>query len=256
MMVLACFIYDRNTPFPSVYALLPVVGTVLVLLFGQRGTLAAAILSWRPLVGIGMISYSAYLWHQPIFALARLRLYDPPSLPLMAGLCLLTLALATISWRYVEQPFRRRTGATAVPLRRLLQFAVGGAALLAAASAIALVSNGAPFRFGPQVLAMNDRFTAVFNERLETARVGYCELNTKIVNVSIADFEKNWSCLPHKGSNLADNHIAIFGDSHSSDIAAAMRSNGQDVLHIAGAGCALSVRSRTFALTNAVCHCS
>ena len=77
-IIFAIFFYDRTTPIPSIYALIPVTGVVLLLLYGDKGTLAAKILSVKVLVGIGLISYSAYLWHQPVFAFWRLsRLSEP-----------------------------------------------------------------------------------------------------------------------------------------------------------------------------------
>lgn len=240
MVLLPFGLYNRYTPGPSAYTLVPVLGAVLVLLFARTGTVVAAILSWRPLVGIGMISYSAYLWHQPIFALARIRAYDPPSRPLMVGLSLLALALAALSWRFVERPFRQKNGAGAIPARRLWQFVCGGAVGLAVLSAVALFSRDAPFRFVPEVQAMNASFSALFKERLREGRVGQCEFNSKITAKGLDAFLADWSCLPHKSGPLADSRIAIFGDSHSTDIAMAMRLNGLDVVHISGAGCPLS----------------
>ncbi len=70
-ILFAIFAYDKNTPFPSVYALVPVVGVVLLVLFSGKETLTAKLLSTKLFVGIGLISYSAYLWHQPIFAFIR-----------------------------------------------------------------------------------------------------------------------------------------------------------------------------------------
>ena len=105
-IVIAVFTYDTSTPFPSVYALLPVGGAVAVLMFGRDGTLPHRFLSSSSFVGIGLISYSAYLWHQPLFALARIRYTAPPPLPVMLGLAALALGLAYFSWRFVERPFR------------------------------------------------------------------------------------------------------------------------------------------------------
>jgi hypothetical protein len=79
-----------------------------VLLFAGPGTIAGRVLGWRPLVGIGLISYSAYLWHQPLFAFARLRMIDHPPDLVMVMLALLSLGLAVVTWALVEQPFRRR----------------------------------------------------------------------------------------------------------------------------------------------------
>ncbi len=108
LIVFAIFAYSESTPFPSVYTLVPVVGTALIILFAVEGTWVARLLSLRVFVGVGLISYSAYLWHQPLFAFARLRSLTEPSLVLMAVLALAVLPLSWATWRYVEQPFRRR----------------------------------------------------------------------------------------------------------------------------------------------------
>lgn len=106
-ILVAIFAYDATTPFPSLYTLLPVIGTALVILFGSHGTWVAKLLSIRVFVGIGLISYSAYLWHQPLFAFARLRSMAEPPQVLMAALAVASIVLAWVTWRYVEQPFRR-----------------------------------------------------------------------------------------------------------------------------------------------------
>ena len=108
LILLSVFFFDSETPFPSLYALVPVGGTALIVLFASGDTLVGRLLSWRSFVGVGLISYSAYLWHQPLFAFARIwQLSDPGPLMILA-LVLLTIVLAYFSWRFVEQPFRRR----------------------------------------------------------------------------------------------------------------------------------------------------
>ena len=57
-------------------------------------------------MAIGLASYSAYLWHQPLFAFARIRSVNEPSTLLFGTLCVLTIALAYLSWKFVETPFR------------------------------------------------------------------------------------------------------------------------------------------------------
>ena len=108
MILAAIVIFDKSTPFPSLYALVPVIGTALVIQYGGAGSLAGRLLSLKPMVAIGLISYSAYLWHQPLFAFARLRLTEAPSLEVLLILSALSLVLAAFSWRFVEQPFRRK----------------------------------------------------------------------------------------------------------------------------------------------------
>ncbi|WP_299791519.1 acyltransferase family protein [uncultured Shewanella sp.] len=106
LICFATFYFDETAPFPGVYALVPTIGTVLIIMFAQKGTLVNRILSLKLFVGIGLISYSAYLWHQPIFAFVKYRSFTEPSAQLMLGLCLVILVLAYLSWRFVEKPFR------------------------------------------------------------------------------------------------------------------------------------------------------
>lgn len=108
MIGLAVFLLDKSIPFPSLYALLPTLGTVLIILCADSQTLVGRLLSLPFFVGIGLISYSAYLWHQPIFAFARLHSMDELSSGIWVGLCALALLLAWLSWRWVEKLFRDR----------------------------------------------------------------------------------------------------------------------------------------------------
>lgn len=107
MIVFAILAYDSSTPFPSLYALVPVCGAALVIVCASAETWAGRLLGMRAFVGIGLISYSAYLWHQPLFAFARIRSEGEPGPLIMGGLVLLGLLLAYLSWRYVEKPFRK-----------------------------------------------------------------------------------------------------------------------------------------------------
>jgi peptidoglycan/LPS O-acetylase OafA/YrhL len=127
----AIFCYDENTPFPSIYALVPVVGTALVIVFGGAGTWTARLLSARPFVGIGLISYSAYLWHQPLFAFARIRIFPEPKQLLMMALSFITLILAYFSWRYIEMPFRKGKNSLLLKKRTLfISICISAAAFL------------------------------------------------------------------------------------------------------------------------------
>ena len=105
-ILFAIFTYDKNTPFPSIYALVPVIGVVLFILFAEKKTIVAKLLGTKVFVGIGLISYSAYLWHQPLFAFTKIKMIEDPSMSVMVLLSLLSFVLAVISWKYIEKPFR------------------------------------------------------------------------------------------------------------------------------------------------------
>ena len=148
MIIYSIFAYDEITPFPSAYTLVPVAGTALVILFAAQGTWVARLLSLRAFVGIGLISYSAYLWHQPLFAFARLRSLAEPSQALMACLAAASLLLAWATWHWVERAFRKRSK----PLleKRGSLFAASGAvcAIFVAAGIIVYTGKGFEWRLG------------------------------------------------------------------------------------------------------------
>lgn len=141
----AVLTYDAGTPFPSLWAMAPVLGTVAIIVAASPATLVGKLLGTAPFVGIGLISYSAYLWHQPLFAFARL--LDPDHHPQQGIMLLLAggaLVLAWLSWRFVERPFRRRDAFT-----RGRIFALSGltSAAFAAIAAVSILSGGLPQRY-------------------------------------------------------------------------------------------------------------
>ena len=104
----AVFAFSEDTPFPGLYALVPTIGTVMIILFATYQTLAGKLLGNKLLVGIGLISYSAYLWHQPFFAFARHMSLSEPTHTFFIVLSLLIFLLSFLSWKYVESPFRNK----------------------------------------------------------------------------------------------------------------------------------------------------
>lgn len=104
--------FHAKMPFPGFYALVPIIGAMLIILFGHQHTWVGKLLSTKIIAGIGLISYSAYLWHQPLFALVRLRSLQEPSQSIFVLLILATFVLAVLTWALVEQPFRHRPAAS------------------------------------------------------------------------------------------------------------------------------------------------
>jgi len=109
LIVYAVFSFDNNTRYPSFYTLIPTLGTSFVILFGRSKSFVGMCLSNPVFVWTGLVSYSAYLWHQPLFAFTRLASLREPSLWLMGIMVIVTFTLAYFSWRFIEKPFRSKT---------------------------------------------------------------------------------------------------------------------------------------------------
>ena len=151
MLVGAVFYFRKTTPMPSVYALLPTFGTCLIIACAGPSTLVYRLLSSRSLVGVGLISYSAYLWHQPLFAFARLRSLHGPTWQLMSGLSLLAILLAYLTWRFVEKPFRN---AHLVSRLVLVPIFVGSWIMLMGFGLASELSSGFYWRIPPSDLSL------------------------------------------------------------------------------------------------------
>ena len=102
------FYFDNTTPFPGRWALIPVLSTVLLIAFSRPNNLVGRLLGWKPLTAIGLMSYSTYLWHQPLFAFARIRMPEAPSALIYIALIVASLLLAYLTWRFIETPFRNK----------------------------------------------------------------------------------------------------------------------------------------------------
>lgn len=101
-------IIDDSYITPGVTTIVPVVATGAILLFARSNTAVGKLLSLKWIVGIGLLSYSAYLWHHPLFAFARLTSVDGPGRGTLLLLSGVTFILAYISWKFIEVPFRDR----------------------------------------------------------------------------------------------------------------------------------------------------
>ncbi len=113
MILTPFFLFTHSTVFPGLSALPSCVGTILVLLFASNQTHIGKFLTFKPLVIIGLMSYSLYLWHQPIFAFFRIWWITPPSLTQVCALIAATFVGSWLSLRFIETPFRNRSFLTA-----------------------------------------------------------------------------------------------------------------------------------------------
>lgn len=144
----AVFAYDSGTVFPGIAALVPVLGSAL-LIHAAPGTAVGRLLSMRLPVGIGLVSYSLYLWHWPLIVFAEYARDEKLAGLWQIGVIAASFLLAWASWRFVEQPFR-----STVRFDRKRIFALSGAgmALFGAVAAAMLPLGGWPARFAPEVV--------------------------------------------------------------------------------------------------------
>jgi len=108
LITISIFKYDEQTPFPSIYTLAPTLGTLLIILTATKDTLIYKILSNKTIVFLGLISYSTYLWHQPIFVFSRQLILGEISQHFYLFLSLISILMGYLSWRWIEKPFRDR----------------------------------------------------------------------------------------------------------------------------------------------------
>ena len=249
-MILASFIlYDQHTPTPSMLTLLPVCGASLILVFGSTTGIAGRILSSKVMVWIGLISYSAYLWHQPIFALVRSASGIEPPAILMGALCVLSLLLAHLTRIFIESPFRRRTSGLFSSRKGIFSAAGTGLLALFVAGFAIHISNGFPNRIDEKtkflLAARQDR-----SPQTKTCLVTIDALQTL---PEVAPDECFWPHLTQSNKGL----VVIVGDSHANAIAGALSAvlprSGYDFRQITIRGCAPFLGFRKDA-SNRNCH--
>ena len=144
LVVLPIFIFDRQTPFPSIYTLVPTLGTAILIVYATQRVFVGRLLASPPFVGIGLVSYSAYLWHQPLFAFARQRSAERPEPVSLAMLSVVVMVIAYLSWRFVEKPFRSEK---IISSAKVWSCGLGGSLVLIVLGTLGFVSDGFPNRF-------------------------------------------------------------------------------------------------------------
>ena len=202
MILAAVFVFDETTPFPSLLALLPVLGTALVVRYGTDGAGPARLLSTRAMVGIGLISYSTYLVHQPLLAFARIISLSEPSTAMMAGMATLSFPLGWLSWRFIERPFRRRGAGAIWPGTRFLIASAIGLACFAAL--------GAAIHFKPQAISP----LVISDTLIEKSTARSASWGALLRNPRLADDLSRFAPRPESGVT----NVLVVGDSHSIDM--------------------------------------
>ncbi len=132
LIVFSAGFYSETTPFPGASALAPVLGASFIIYsgMGERSSLISRLLSHKPVVYIGLISYSLYLWHWPLIVFAKYLVFRELTSLEMTGIILATVTISALSQKFIEQPFRGRE--TIIPDRKKL-FALSAMVMIIAA---------------------------------------------------------------------------------------------------------------------------
>jgi peptidoglycan/LPS O-acetylase OafA/YrhL len=202
-----------ETPFPSAYALLPVGGTCLIVLFCGRNDWIGRLLSLAPFTLLGQASYSIYLVHQPLFAFSRLMFSDETWFLLALGAA--SLGLGVVLWRYVERPFRSPGSTLYLQGTRLFATAGSIMTVFLAAGFMGHVFDGFPSRTAPNGIAWND---LALDQRLAPnyGLNASCDLTTS--NFGAAEIDE---CMTREAPQ-----VLVWGDSYAMHLVPALQSNG------------------------------
>lgn len=218
LVVIAAFAFDDAQAFPGWRALLPTLGTALLIQAGPGNVVSRRLLSMRALVAIGLVSYPLYLWHWPLLSLARIDAGDEVSDALRWSLLAASGVLAWLTWRWVERPFRfGRLRARAVPIL------VATMLVVAAAGGGLMVAKGFESRAGEPVR----RYSSYSYPFRASSREGSCSL----VDAS-QPVEFPAVCVdPDTGDGRP--LVVLWGDSHAAMFYAGLRAAGGGRFRIA-----------------------
>lgn len=210
VMVLASFVFlNAKTPFPSGWTILPVLGAALLLVFATDRGPIGRLLTAPPVLGVGLISYSLYLWHQPMLAFWRLLHPDASGLALWA-VAAAAVPVAWASWRYIERPFRTgRYGWPAVSG----YFAAKAGGMVALCAAVLVLHPMTPAFH--RLDAGQKQIVPFIDARLDQTDLylqGTCFVD--------GPFPDPTACRPPMGQATK---VLVWGDSHAAGLAVGMR---------------------------------
>ena len=217
----ATYQFDKNTPFPSLYALVPVLGSVMVILSDDTKTWHYRLLTNKIMIRIGLISYSLYLVHQPIFAFVRNFESVDLSKPTSFLLIIVCLLLAHLCWRYIETPLRKEMFFSG---RRIFVLLFASTAVFSFIGGYLHLSNG---------LASYVGFTPKLLNTFERPKFDSC------FGIEGSHYRDVWGC--RLGQEDTKPQFVLFGDSHSLSFTQLAdeigRSNGFGGFYAGAPGC-------------------
>jgi peptidoglycan/LPS O-acetylase OafA/YrhL len=216
LLVVSVFGIDQLDSFPGWWALLPTIGAVLVIVAGPTSLVNRYVLSCKPAVFVGLISYPLYLWHWPILVFMRVAIADwgvKISHLQKGAMIIVAFFLAYLTYRFIELPIRhvkqreqRRKGAL---------WLIGCVSLTGAFGVLVILMEGFPTRLPSEVVALDHDYG---KDGSNSWREGTCFLRPEQYAASFSD-----SCVDTEKSGAASPLTLLWGDSHAADLLPGLR---------------------------------
>lgn len=203
-ILISLFVYNKATSFPGVSALLPCLGGALIIYSGShKDTFVYRFLSLKPIVWIGLVSYSLYLWHWPVIVFYR-NLFE---FDIAGKICvvILSILLAFVSWRFVEQPFRKNKFRSA----EIFKSSLVAMSLFLSVGIVMLATHGVVERFSKHQQWL---FSFIESDPSEYLRTGKCFLSSAYRETDL--FSRS-ECLNH---DTKKENFLLIGDSHAAHL--------------------------------------
>jgi peptidoglycan/LPS O-acetylase OafA/YrhL len=162
LIIFSIFVFDSSVLSPGLLLLIPTFGAVLLIIFCRHNSIAFSVLGNKVMVFLGLLSYSLYLWHQPIFAFLRAYSDKHPSSFSFLALIPLVFLLSYITWKYVESPFRNKL---VIGRNLVLSYSVLGTVVFVTIGLYLNKSYGMASRVFYDGVVVADMDKRIYNER-------------------------------------------------------------------------------------------
>jgi peptidoglycan/LPS O-acetylase OafA/YrhL len=227
LVVVSVFGIDQLDAFPGWWALLPTIGSALLIAAGQSSFVNRYILSCKPAVFVGLISYPLYLWHWPILSFLKVANFVwgiKVSHVQKGAMMALAFVLAYLTYRFIELPVRhvRQRGQR----RKVTLWLLGCVSLTGAFGVLVIVAGGFPGRLPRAIVALDHDWGGEFSK---SWRDGTCFLRSDQSAASFSD-----SCVDPEEKGTRRPLVLVWGDSHAADLFPGFRTlQGQSGLRLA-----------------------
>lgn len=197
LIIFSILYLEDNIIHPSIYTLFPIVGTCLIIWFANKDELVTKVLTNKLFVSIGLISYSLYLWHYPIFAFIRITGFGNQNILMKILFIIILLIVSIFTYYFIEKPARNKK----FSFKKILIFLIPSIFFLTVVNLVIIEKNGYPKRF----------------EKFKAINLNYNPDNFFLKKETDDVFVEN------QKFNSKNTNITVIGDSHGQNLAGALQ---------------------------------